>query len=104
MVKQTSHKGGQGLRRLHLVRSPVHCRRRQIFRRAITVFHTSKNKSRLTQLMLVQMRNDFGRPPGVSQNKGMQVSSQRSFDRRNQLMRDIELCREGAAKFKFLVL
>ena len=63
-----------------------------------------ENKCGLTQLLLIQMGNDFCRTGTIAQNKRMKIAAQCRFDCGDKFMRNIELGRQRTGKFKLFTL
>ena len=105
VMEQTLHQCLERARRAHFISGPADRMLRQIFRsRTIAMVDSFENECGLTQLLFIQIRNDFRCARVVAQNQRMQISAQRSFDRRDEFMRNVELGRQRASKFKLFTL
>src|SRR2546423_14645951 len=89
----------------HFISGPTDRILRQIFRSwTITMLDSLENKCGLTQLLLIQIGNDFRCARVVAQNQRMKISAQRSFDGGNELMRNVELGCQRGSKIKLFTL
>ena len=89
----------------HFISGPTDRILRQIFRSwTFAMVDSLENKCGLTQLLLIQITNDFRCARVIAQNQRMKISAQRSFDCRDKFMRNVELGRQCAGKFKFFTL
>src|SRR2546423_11548487 len=102
-MKQAVHQSFKRSRGLDFISGPANSTLRQIFRSwAIVMVDSRENKCGLTQLLLIQIRNDFRCERVVAQNQRVQISAQRSVDPGDEFSRNVDLRVERSTRLKLL--